>query len=92
MKFDRTFSFLAGLTLLGTFWTWLTTGAHFGWTQNQIRVTDLDEITGIEAVRFVPGFVAGVDFLAVALGLTATLLALAWWLGRRRAARLSPAA
>ncbi len=85
MTFSRLLRFLSGTVLLATFWTWLSTGAHFGWTQNQIRVTELDEITGIEAVRFVPGFVAGVDFLAVAGTATALLFGVAWWLGRRAA-------
>lgn len=85
MKSTRFLQLLSGTVLLAGFWTWLSTGAHLGWTQNQIRVTELDEITGIEAVRFVPGFVAGVDFLALALGATAAVAGLAWWLGRRTA-------
>lgn len=69
----RTLQILALTLAAGGGATWLVTGAHRGWTQTSIPVVTLDEVTGIEATAYEPGFVAGVDFLGAAL-LGATLL------------------
>lgn len=47
---------------------WAAKGYHQGWTQNQVRIDQLDEVTGIVYPAYVPGFVPGVDFLAVGIG------------------------
>lgn len=83
MQINRLLRRTAVVVLVATISTWIATGAHRGWTQNQIPVTVVDEITGIEAITYRPGFVAGVDFLALGLGLTAVLGASAWLTGRR---------
>jgi hypothetical protein len=52
---------------LGATATWLSTGAHRGWTKTSIERKSVDEVTGIEAITYEKGFVAGVDFLGAAL-------------------------
>lgn len=47
--------------------TWLATGASLGWTKTKMQVKKLDEVTGIEGIEYQKCFVAGVDFLGVAL-------------------------
>lgn len=87
MKATRTLQLLAALLAVGTVGTWLTTGAHRGWTQNKIPVTVVDEVTGIEATQYRDGFVAGVDVLALGLG-GAALFGTAAYFTRRRAQRV----
>lgn len=65
---------LALLLALGAAATWLATGAHRGWTQTSVEKRTLDEVTGLEGVRYEPRFVPGLDFLGAAL-LGATVLA-----------------
>ena len=63
----------ATAALLGT-GLWAGLGARRGWTQTSLPVKTVDEITGIEAISYHPGFRPGIDFLgaawlgAVALG------------------------
>ena len=52
---------------LGATATWLSTGAHRGWTKTSIERKSVDEVTGIEAITYEKGFIAGVDFLGAAL-------------------------
>lgn len=74
----------AGILACGGFALWLATGAHTGWSQTRIPRTIVDEITEIEAVVFEDGFVAGVDFLGMALILAAILCAIGWMIRRRQ--------
>jgi hypothetical protein len=46
---------------------WLMTGAHRGWTRTSVAHPVVDEVTGIESVRYEKQFVAGIDFLGIAL-------------------------
>jgi hypothetical protein len=62
---------------------WVATGAHTGWSQTHIPRTIVDEVTGIEAVVFDDGFVAGVDFLGAVLLLTVALGLIGWMIRRR---------
>ena len=73
----------AALIALATVGTWLATGAHRGWTQNQIPVTVVDDVTGIEATQYRDGFVAGVDVLGLGLGAAAILGIAAVFAARR---------
>ncbi|MCF3652426.1 hypothetical protein [Synoicihabitans lomoniglobus] len=91
MNFTRFFQITAALALLATLGTWAATGAHRGWTQNQIPVTVHDEITGIEALHYQPGFVAGVDFLAGGIAAATALAAAAGFASRRSARRAATA-
>ena len=56
--------------------TWLATGAHRGWTQTEVSVKTLDEVTGLEGITTRPGFMAGVDFLGAALAVAGALAGL----------------
>ena len=58
---------LALLVLLGAFITWLATGANRGWTKTSEPVKTMDEVTGIEGIKYQKRFAPGLDFLGVAL-------------------------
>ncbi len=61
----RRLRILALLVALAAAGVWLATGANRGWTKTSVPVRTLDEVTGIEGIRYQPGFVPGVDFLGV---------------------------
>ena len=63
----RALKAIALVIALGATATWLSTGAHRGWTKTSIERKSVDEVTGIEAITYEKGFVAGVDFLGAAL-------------------------
>ena len=69
----RTLQWTAALAALAAVALWLARGAHRGWTQTQVPVKTLDEITGIEGITYRRHWVPGLDFLAVA-GLGAGVL------------------
>ena len=52
---------------------WAAAGANRGWTKTSVPKKIVDEVTGIEGVRYEKRFVPGVDFLAVTLGGAAVL-------------------
>lgn len=52
--------------VVGAVAAWCGTGAHRGWTKTSIERKTVDEVTGLEAVTYEKGFVAGVDFLGAA--------------------------
>jgi hypothetical protein len=54
---------LAGLVLLGGLGLWAATGANTGWTKNRVAINTVDDVTGIEAVRYEEKFVPGIDFV-----------------------------
>ena len=83
MQLTRILQLSAALIALATVGTWLATGAHRGWTQNQIPVTVVDDVTGIEATQYRDGFVAGVDVLGLGLGAAAILGIAAVFAARR---------
>ncbi len=90
MQIRRLLQLLAALTATVAVGTWVATGAHPGWSRNKIPVTIVDEITGIEAIQYRDGFVAGVDALALGLGLSTAFAGASWFAGRRP--RRAPAA
>ncbi len=51
-----------GLAVGVTAW-WGAAGAHRGWTQTSVPVKELDEVTGIEAIRYEERMVPGIDVL-----------------------------
>jgi len=75
----------ASLVLVASLATWLTTGAHRGWTRTQVTVMAHDEVTGIDYPEQRPGFVAGLDLLGAGLGLSLALGTPALLLRRRQA-------
>ena len=59
--------------LAATVVLWVVGGAHRGWSKSSVKVTILDEITGIEQITYQDRFVAGVDTLAVGAAAAAAL-------------------
>ncbi len=57
---------------------WLLTGAHRGWTKTSIEQRTRDEVTGLEAVSYEKGFVAGLDFLGAVLLGSVALVGVSW--------------
>lgn len=47
--------------------TWLVTGANRGWTKTSVEKKVLDEVTGIEEIKYEDAFKPGLDFLGGAL-------------------------
>lgn len=64
------------IVLLAGTGTWLTTGAHRGWTKTEITVMKHDEVTGIDYPEQHKGFVAGLDVLGLSAGLALGLAGL----------------
>ncbi len=90
MNFKRLSSILragALLALTATLVTWISTGRHVGWTQTSVTTLHTDEFTGIEYPVHQPGFVAGVEVLAIGFASAAALVAASWFV-KRRAVRL----
>lgn len=67
LTWRRVFRFMALGIAVGGVAGWLWGGAHAGWTQTSVPVRTLDEVTGLEAIRYETRFVPGVDFLAATL-------------------------
>lgn len=67
--------FVALVLVAGSLGWWISSGSHWGWTQNQVPVRELDPVTGIEAVRYVDRLVPGLDVLALADVLALVLVA-----------------
>ncbi len=59
----RTLRWFAFVVLAVAVGFWVVRGAHRGWSQNRVPVQEVDEITGIDYVRYEDRFVPGVDFL-----------------------------
>jgi hypothetical protein len=65
---------LAALILFAGLVTWISTGAHRGWTQTSAVTMQHDEITGIDYPVRREVFVAGVEVPVAAAGLAGVLL------------------
>jgi hypothetical protein len=57
----------AALLAAGSIIFWAAAGANRGWTKTSIPRKMVDQVTGIEGVRYEKRFVPGVDFLGAAL-------------------------
>jgi hypothetical protein len=80
----RTLRLVAVLVALGGLGFWLAAGANAGWTKNRVEKRTVDEVTGIEAVRFENKFVPGVDYLGgIAVGAGA-LVAVSFLIRRKQ--------
>jgi hypothetical protein len=73
----------AFVLLLGSAGFWALKGAHRGWSQHQVPVKQLDEITGIEFVTYEDRFVPGLEFLLGGAGLAAGLAAASFFVSRK---------
>ncbi len=63
---------------------WLALGANTGWTRMKIETKKIDPVTEIEFTEYAPGFIPGIDALAVGLGGCTFLLGLGWFLSRQQ--------
>ncbi len=71
----RAFQIAALAVLLGSIAFWATKGARTGWSQHQVPVTEVDDVTGLEYVRYEDRFVPGVEWLAGGCGVAVFLFA-----------------
>jgi len=46
---------------------WLAKGPNTGWTKTQVQVKTVDEVTGLEDIKWKDEFLPGVDFVGGAL-------------------------
>ncbi len=75
-RFLRALRISALVIALATVATWVSTGAHRGWTRTSIVELQFDEITGIQYPVTRPGFVAGLEVLALGAATAAGLASL----------------
>ena len=87
-KIARALLIVALLLALGGSATWLTTGAHRGWSQTSVPTMQVDDVTGIATPVYENRFVAGVDFLGATL-LGAGVLAISSFLIRKSKTKIS---
>ena len=79
----RGLRFLGGAIGVLTLGLWLVTGADKGWTKTSVVIMKTDPVTELRYPDSEKRFIAGVDFLAVGLGLAA-LLGGSSMIGRRK--------
>jgi len=61
--------------LLSTVGFWAAKGAHRGWSQNRVPVSQTDEVTGIVFTTYEDRFVPGVEVLGAGVALSAAFAA-----------------
>ncbi|MSU68103.1 MAG: hypothetical protein EXS40_05925 [Opitutaceae bacterium] len=66
------------LTFVGSISYWSAMGAHRGWSQNRVPVTQTDEVTGIAFTTYENRFVPGIDILGAGVALAAFFFALSF--------------
>lgn len=71
------------LVLLGTSGFWAAKGAHRGWSQNKVPISQKDEITGLDYVTYEDRFVPGIEFLGAGVGLAFGLFAASFLIQRK---------
>lgn len=74
----RALRWLALAVLAVSIGFWAAKGARLGWSQNQVPVQGVDEITGLDYVRYEQRFVPGIEWVGGAAGLAAALFALSF--------------
>jgi hypothetical protein len=60
----QTLGLILAMTAIGL---WLARGGNRGWTKTSVPIKTVDEVTGIEGIRYQKRFVPGIDFLGAAL-------------------------
>lgn len=66
----RIAALIVALVALGV---WLETGAHRGWTKNNVIVIEVDEVTGLQNPVPQKKFIMGVELLGAGLAVAAGL-------------------
>lgn len=82
-RIRKTLRVVAVVLLLATLGFWSAKGAHTGWTQNQVPLKQIDEVTGIEFVTYEKRYVPGVDFLALGTGLATCFFVVSFLVQRK---------
>jgi hypothetical protein len=72
------------LVVLGTVAWWGQQGAHRGWSQNRVPVSQTDEITGIAYTTYEDRFVPGIDVLAGSLAFATGLFVVTFFIRPNR--------
>ncbi len=60
----RSFRLVALATFIGCVGFWGAKGARIGWSQHQVPIQEVDEVTGLDYVRYEDRFVPGLEWLA----------------------------
>jgi len=60
----RLFRIAALLTFIGCVGFWAARGARLGWSQHRVPIQEVDEVTGLDYVRYEERFVPGLEWLA----------------------------
>jgi hypothetical protein len=63
----KSIQMVALVVVLGAVAFWAAKGANRGWTKTQVQVKTVDEVTGLDDIKWKDEFLPGVDFLGVAL-------------------------
>jgi len=63
----RVLQVVALLVALSALAFWTAKGANRGWTKTQVQFKTVDEVTGLDDIRWKDEFVPGVDILGGAL-------------------------
>jgi hypothetical protein len=71
--------FSAGILVVALLF-WAAKGANIGWNKTSVEIKVMDEITGIEASRWEPAFVPGVEFLGISLAASLLLFGISFLL------------
>lgn len=74
-RLRRLFRLATAALLIGCVGFWAAKGAHLGWSQNQVPIKEVDEVTGLDYVRYEDRFVPGIEWLAGSVGLATALFA-----------------
>lgn len=72
------------LVVVGTLAWWVQLGAHRGWSQNRVPLSQTDEITGIAYTTYEDRFVPGIDVLGGSLVLAGTFFAASFFIRSNR--------
>ena len=62
---------------------WISTGSHTGFSKDRVEIPQVDPITQIEYVDYEERYVMGVEFLALAYGLSVTSFGLSFAFRRK---------
>ncbi|WP_221030335.1 hypothetical protein [Actomonas aquatica] len=74
---------LSLLLVVATVIWWVNAGAHSGWSMDQVPVTQIDEITGLEYTTYEDRFVPGMEYLVGGVALGVVLFGVSLFVKRR---------
>jgi hypothetical protein len=86
----RILALSALLTLVGTVGYWVAKGAHRGWSQHRVPVSQIDEVTGIVFTTYENRFIPGLEVLAGGVALSGGLFAISFLFRTPRSSNSNP--